>query len=525
MSAAHGGGGARAATPHRAAPRAIAPWGASPGAIPDLSVARFHANDASLANVFEATQDDWEQDSLWAAMEEAVGNPGFRGGVHGSFAEDPASILPPLSALKPAAPPQEALAAHEPAPRERFERIEVRARDARRAAPPPHNPPPIERPAPDPFTVCAGTASCFDIAACAASWGWPDPGAGVGVCSCAPKKKKKPSTRPHAPPQPPPHHQERINDLETRLAAAQDAARLTPSPPASADPPSNTAPGLFVHTRERPGDHVARDPPASGSGGKSPQSPSPLARRPRTRRGREATARRRANARRTTTSPSGAPGSGSDSAGWGAATATATSRRPRREARARAKTAKKTGPREAAAAARARSSPRRRSSGAWSSRTRASPRRRRARSANTTSFATPSSTTARNPRCSAKANARYEARVAQLECMVRAAAAAGSNRGGDHAQQALGSSPIAPPRARGEHDGRGGERGVNAMGGAEGRGRRGDATTRRGGGEEEDHPAGGSRAGSEERGRGAGGRPPAGDSSSPTASGVEGGRA
>ena len=102
------------------APRAIAPWGASPGAIPDLSVARFHANDASLANVFEATQDDWEQDSLWAAMEEAVGNPGFRGGVHGSFAEDPASILPPLSALKPAAPPQEALAAHEPAPRERF---------------------------------------------------------------------------------------------------------------------------------------------------------------------------------------------------------------------------------------------------------------------------------------------------------------------------------------------------------------------------------------------------------------------
>ena len=111
MSAAHGGGGARAATPHRAAPRAIAPWGASPGAIPDLSVARFHANDASLANVFEATQDDWEQDSLWAAMEEAVGNPGFRGGVHGSFAEDPASILPPLSALNPAAPPQEALAA------------------------------------------------------------------------------------------------------------------------------------------------------------------------------------------------------------------------------------------------------------------------------------------------------------------------------------------------------------------------------------------------------------------------------
>ena len=145
MSAAHGGGGARAATPHRAAPRAIAPWGASPGAIPDLSVARFHANDASLANVFEATQDDWEQDSLWAAMEEAVGNPGFRGGVHGSFAEDPASILPPLSALKPAAPPQEALAAHEPAPRERFERIEVRARDARRAAPPPprsNDPPP-----------------------------------------------------------------------------------------------------------------------------------------------------------------------------------------------------------------------------------------------------------------------------------------------------------------------------------------------------------------------------------------------
>ena len=142
MSAAHGGGGARAATPHRAAPRAIAPWGASPGAIPDLSVARFHANDASLANVFEATQDDWEQDSLWAAMEEAVGNPGFRGGVHGSFAEDPASILPPLSALKPAAPPQEALAAHEPAPRERFERIEVRARDARRAAPPPTTPPP-----------------------------------------------------------------------------------------------------------------------------------------------------------------------------------------------------------------------------------------------------------------------------------------------------------------------------------------------------------------------------------------------
>ena len=87
------GGGARAATPHRAAPRAIAPWGASPGAIPDLSVARFHANDASLANVFEATQDDWE-DSLWAAMEEAVGNPGFRGGVHGSFAEDPARSCP-----------------------------------------------------------------------------------------------------------------------------------------------------------------------------------------------------------------------------------------------------------------------------------------------------------------------------------------------------------------------------------------------------------------------------------------------
>ena len=198
MSAAHGGGGARAATPHRAAPRAIAPWGASPGAIPDLSVARFHANDASLANVFEATQDDWEQDSLWAAMEEAVGNPGFRGGVHGSFAEDPASILPPLSALKPAAPPQEALAAHEPAPRERFERIEVRARDARRAAPPP-----IERPAPDPFTVCAGTASCSTSPHVLLRARRPTR-AGRTSIVLAPRKKKKNRrlvlTLPHNPP-------------------------------------------------------------------------------------------------------------------------------------------------------------------------------------------------------------------------------------------------------------------------------------------------------------------------------------
>ena len=66
--------------------------------------------------------------------------------------------------------------------------------------------------------------------------------------------KKKPKRRSCLTRSPDPlgHHQERINDLETRLAVAQDAARATPSPPASADPPSNTAPGLFVHTRERP---------------------------------------------------------------------------------------------------------------------------------------------------------------------------------------------------------------------------------------------------------------------------------
>ena len=72
------------------------------------------------------------------------GKPGVQGWgariVRGRSRELPS----PLSAPKPAAPPREALAAHEPAPRERFERIEVRARDARRAAPPPrsNDPPP-----------------------------------------------------------------------------------------------------------------------------------------------------------------------------------------------------------------------------------------------------------------------------------------------------------------------------------------------------------------------------------------------
>lgn len=101
-------------------PRPSAPW-LGRGSSSDFSAGRFPtAHDGSLANLFEhASGEDWEQDPLWAAMEQAVA-----GGVGGTL-EDPSNLLP--SALKPSAPPAPPVDFDgEFLPRARFELIEVR---------------------------------------------------------------------------------------------------------------------------------------------------------------------------------------------------------------------------------------------------------------------------------------------------------------------------------------------------------------------------------------------------------------
>ena len=234
-------------------PRPSAPW-LGRGSSSDFSAGRFPtAHDGSLANLFEhASGEDWEQDPLWAAMEQAVA-----GGVGGTL-EDPSNLLP--SALKPSAPP---------APPVDFdgEFLPARGSSSSRCVTPSrrHRYPERARSSP----------AAIDTPLSPARTNTKKPRAIAQLAHFlralrasrlfyfrSPAHLSPPLTPP-SPLNPPRDLQERIHALEQELAVTKAAARVSPTMHAASHPGSRDASPPDAATRVSPADAEAparRDP-------------------------------------------------------------------------------------------------------------------------------------------------------------------------------------------------------------------------------------------------------------------------